>query len=164
MQVTDLWFSGPVPNPFHPVGWIIDPRDQTVTVPANAVPGREPIVLQVGDDISSWWHVERHNPRHADALLALNRGRRPEDLVRLDVLLAVGRIVRRYRVTDDEFFLLVADASASMNAVLSDPMERGTPLELQAWIEMEIEGRVNELIEMRSPDEPEPTLREVWAD
>lgn len=164
MQVTDLWFSGPVPNPFHPIGWIIDPRDQTVTVPANAIPGGEPIVLRVGDDISSWGHVERHNPDRVDAVLRMNEGRTPDTLIRLDVVLVVTRITRRYSISADEFFLLCEDMSASMNAVLNDPMERGTPLELQAWIEMEVEGRVNELIAMRSPDEPEPTLREVWAD
>jgi len=33
MEITAAWFDGDVPNPLHPVGWLIDPVRREVTVP-----------------------------------------------------------------------------------------------------------------------------------
>lgn len=63
MRITDEWFDGDMPNPLHPIGWLIDPVRREVTVPVY-IDGRvsavlSDVVLRVGDELGALGDVTR---------------------------------------------------------------------------------------------------------
>lgn len=62
MRITDQWFDGDMPNPLHPIGWLIDPRTRTVSVPVYSEGRLTALiheVLEVGDEIDADGNVTR---------------------------------------------------------------------------------------------------------
>ncbi len=68
--ITAEWFDGEVPNPLHPIGWLIDPVRRVVHVP---VTDGYPLFLNVGDSIGDDGSIYRMGvtrPQGRRAILA----------------------------------------------------------------------------------------------